>query len=74
MLERAVTYKGWVLVQVGQYYFSACKGSRRAGVGSMRHGDRSELMRKVRAKGDELEREEDECRGDVPEASGDAVN
>lgn len=56
-MERAITHKGWTLVQVGQYYYSACKGNRRVGVGSVRHGDWADLVLRFRKKVDELETE-----------------
>lgn len=54
-MERAITHKGWTLVQVGQCYYSACKGNRRVGVGSVRHGDWADLVLRFRKKVDELE-------------------
>lgn len=54
----SVKYKGWVLVEVSANYYSACKGNRRVGIGSVRHGDIASLHSRFRRKVDELERKE----------------
>lgn len=54
----AYTHKGYMLVEVGHNYFCACKGSERVPVGSMRHGDHAELMRRFRKKVDELKEDQ----------------
>lgn len=51
----AYRHKGYMLVEVGRNYYCACKGSKRVPVGSVKHGDHADLMRRFRKKVDELE-------------------
>lgn len=53
--ERKSKYKGWTLVNVGQNYYSACKGNVRHGVGGIRHGDHADLLHRFRKLVDRLE-------------------
>lgn len=48
-------YRGWQLVETGFRYYSACKGSVRAGIGMVHHGDWAELTERFKRKVDELE-------------------
>ena len=48
-------YKGYQLVETGHRYYSACKGSARIPVGSVRRGDFNDLCRRFMAVIDELE-------------------
>ena len=48
-------YRGWVLVETGQRYYSACKGSLRAVVGSIRHGDQEDLFKRFKRVVDQIE-------------------
>lgn len=44
--SRGNSYRGWVLVNACGNYYKACKGSRSVGVGSVRHGDINELVKR----------------------------
>lgn len=48
-------YKGYVLVEVGHRYYSACNGSKRIAVGSIRHGDWADLVDRFRKRIDEVD-------------------
>ena len=48
-------YRGWLLVNTGSNYYSACKDNRRHGIGSIMHGNRADLMRRFRETVDKLE-------------------
>lgn len=48
-------HKGWLLVETGHNYYSACKGNRRVGIGSIHNGDKAKLMMRFRRKVDEME-------------------
>lgn len=54
-MNKSYSHRGWLLVETGHGYFSACKGNRRVGVGSIRHGDWAELLARFRRKADEAE-------------------
>ena len=53
--SRGNAYRGWVLINVSQNYYKACKGPMCVGVGSVRHGDINDLVERFRAKVDEVE-------------------
>ena len=41
-------YRGWKLVETGHNYYHACKGNLRVAVGSIKHGDREELVKRFK--------------------------
>lgn len=47
-------YKGYLLVETGRRYYSACKGADRIAVGSIRHGDWADLVDRFRKRIDEV--------------------
>ena len=55
MQAKVRKYRGWVLVETGHRYYSACRGSLRAVVGSIRHGDQEELFKRFKRVVDEIE-------------------
>ena len=63
MIDRRITHRGWLLVETGHNYYSACKGNLRVGVGSMRHADKGRLVAQFRRKVNELEGDNDAAQG-----------
>lgn len=55
MRDKRFVHKGWLLVETGHNYYHAIKGRLRVAVGSIKHGDRDELMRRFRSIVDGLE-------------------
>lgn len=55
MQAKVKRYRGWVLVETGRRYYSACKGSLRAVVGSIRHGDQEDLFKRFKRIVDQIE-------------------